>query len=163
MILTDRQVKSKLSSLGKLSSFKIGNMPLVKDAETRHFLVTGSTGLGKTNLMHQLLPQIEQKQQPAIIIDQTGEMIARYYNQERGDVIFNPFDDRGKAWDFFEDCSSPEELERFSKILFSFNRKRSRSHSDPFWKQSAEYVFNACVEYLVENDKANLRSLKNGY
>ena len=87
-------------------------------------------------------------------------MIARYYNQERGDIIFNPFDDRGKVWDFFEDCSSPEELERFSKILFSFNRKRSRSHSDPFWEQSAEYVFNACVEYLVENDKANLRSLK---
>lgn len=75
VILTDRQVKSKLYSLGKISSFKIGNMPLVKDTETRHFLVTGSTGSGKTNLMHQLLPQIEQKQQPAIIIDQTGEMI----------------------------------------------------------------------------------------
>ena len=31
--LIDRQVKSKLSSLGKLSCFKIGNMPLVKDTE----------------------------------------------------------------------------------------------------------------------------------
>ena len=160
VVLTDKQVKSKLSSLNKLSSFNIGNMPLVKDTETRHFLVTGSTGSGKTNLMHQLLPQTEKKQQPAIVIDQTGEMIARYYNQERGDIIFNPFDDRGKAWDFFEDCSNPEELERFSKILFSFNRKRSRSNSDPFWEQSAEYVFNACVEYLVKNDKANLGSLK---
>ena len=56
VVLTDRQVKSKLSSLGKLSSFNISNMPLVKDAETRHFLVTGSTGSGKTNLIHQLLP-----------------------------------------------------------------------------------------------------------
>ena len=160
VVLTDKQVKSKLTSLNKLSCFNIGNMPLVKDTETRHFLVTGSTGSGKTNLMHQLLPQIEKKQQPAIVIDQTGEMIARYYNQKRGDIIFNPFDDRGKAWDFFEDCSNPEELERFSKILFSFNRKRSKSHSDPFWEQSAEYVFNACVEYLTLNDKANLGSLK---
>lgn len=160
VVLTDRQVKSKLTSLNKLSSFNIGNMPLVKDTETRHFLVTGSTGSGKTNLMHQLLPQIEKKQQPAMIIDQTGEMVARYYNPERGDIIFNPFDDRGKAWDFFEDCSNSEELERFSKILFSFNRKRSKSYSDPFWEQSAEYVFNACVEYLVKNDKANLGSLK---
>ena len=160
IVLTGREVKSKFFSLNKASSFYIGNMPLVKDTETRHFLVTGSTGSGKTNLMHQLLPQIEKKQQPAIVIDQTGEMIARYYNQKRGDIIFNPFDDRGKAWDFFEDCSSPEELERFSKILFSFNRKRSRSNSDLFWEQSAEYVFNACVEYLVKNDKANLGSLK---
>jgi type IV conjugative transfer system coupling protein TraD len=160
VVLTDKQVKSKLWSLNKASSFNIGSMPLVKDTETRHFLVTGSTGSGKTNLMHQLLPQIEAKKQPAMIIDQTGEMIARYYNPKRGDIIFNPFDDRGKAWNFFEDCSNPEELERFSKILFSFNRKRSKSHSDPFWEQSAEYVFNACVEYLVKNDKANLGSLK---
>jgi type IV conjugative transfer system coupling protein TraD len=160
VILTAKEVKAKLSSLGKTSSFNIGSMPLVKDTETRHFLVTGSTGSGKTNLMHQLLPQIEAKKQPAMIIDQTGEMIARYYNPKRGDIIFNPFDDRGKAWDFFGDCSTSEELERFSKILFSFNRKRSKSHSDPFWEQSAEYVFNACVEYLVKNDKANLGSLK---
>lgn len=160
VILTEKEVKAKLSSLGKASSFYIGKMPLVKDTETRHFLVTGSTGSGKTNLMHQLLPQIEVKQQPAIVIDQTGEMIARYYNPERGDIIFNPFDERSKAWDFFEDCSTTEELERFSKILFSFNRKRSKSHSDPFWEQAAEYVFNACVEYLVQSDKATLGSLK---
>ncbi|MDP5020447.1 MAG: type IV secretion system DNA-binding domain-containing protein, partial [Rickettsiaceae bacterium] len=160
VVLTGREVKSKLFSLNKASSFYIGKMPLVKDTETRHFLITGSTGSGKTNLMHQLLSQIEAKNQPAIIIDQTGEMIARYYNLKRGDIIFNPFDDRSHAWDFFGDCSTSEELERFSKILFSFNRKRSRSHSDPFWEQSAEYVFNACVEYLVKNDKANLGSLK---
>ena len=160
VVLTGREVKSKLFSLNKASSFYIGKMPLVKDTETRHFLITGSTGSGKTNLMHQLLPQIEAKNQSAIIIDQTGEMIARYYNHKRGDIIFNPFDDRSHAWDFFGDCSTSEELERFSKILFSFNRKRSRSHSDPFWEQSAEYVFNACVEYLVKKDKANLGSLK---
>ena len=65
--------------MGKDSDLYIGNMPLVKDSETRHFLVMGSTGSGKTNLMHNLLPQVKQKEQPAIVIDQTGEMIARYY------------------------------------------------------------------------------------
>lgn len=160
IILSDKQVKAKLSSLNKASTFNVGKMPLVKDTETRHFLVTGATGSGKTNLMHQLLPQIEKKKDPSIIIDQTGEMIARYYNKERGDIIFNPFDARRKDWDFFEDCATQEELERFSKILFGFNRKRSKSHSDPFWEQSAEYVFNACVEYLGKNDKKTLRALK---
>jgi len=147
-VLTPQQVKKKLISLFKVSSFKIGIMPLVKDSETRHFLVTGSTGSGKTNLIHNLLPQVETKGQPAIIIDQTGEMIARYYNVARGDIIFNPFDKRGKAWDFWEDCNSEEELQRFSKILFIFNRKSSKTRSDPFWEQSAEIVFNECVKYL---------------
>ena len=160
IILTADEVKKKLQSINQASNFTIGTMPLVKNTETRHFLVTGSTGSGKTNLMHSLLPQVESKKQPAIVIDQTGEMIARYYNPERGDIIFNPFDDRGQAWDFWADCSNQEELERFSQILFSFNRKKSRSHSDPFWERSAEYVFNACVEYLVKTKNTTLKSLK---
>jgi type IV conjugative transfer system coupling protein TraD len=159
-VLTPLQVKLKLQLMGKDSSLHIGNMPLVKDSETRHFLVMGSTGSGKTNLMHNLLPQVKQKEQPAIVIDQTGEMIARYYNPERKDIIFNPFDARSKNWDFWQDCSTSEELERFSKILFSFNRKRSRSYSDPFWEQSAQYVFNDCAEYLIRTGNTSLTALK---
>ena len=78
-VLTPEQVQKKLKSLRKISAFKIGNMPLVKDLETRHFLVTGQTGSGKTNLIHNILPQVVERNHPAIIIDQTGEMIARYY------------------------------------------------------------------------------------
>lgn len=159
-VLTPQQVKLKLQLMGKDSNLYIGNMPLVKDSETRHFLIMGSTGSGKTNLMHNLLPQVKQKEQPAIVIDQTGEMIARYYNPERKDIIFNPFDARSKNWDFWQDCSTSEELERFSKILFSFNRKRSRSYSDPFWEQSAQYVFNDCAEYLIRTGNTSLTDLK---
>ena len=146
-ILSAREVSSILKRAGKASSFYIGVMPLVKDSETKHLLVTGSTGSGKTNLIHNILPQVEKKKQPAIIIDQTGEMIAKYYDQARGDIIFNPFDARSKTWDFWSDCNTTEELERFAKILFGFNRKKTGHSADPFWEQSAESVFIACANY----------------
>lgn len=157
-VLTAKEVKKCLRQIGKASDLTIGDMPLVKDMETRHFLITGATGSGKTNLLHNLLPSVARKKQPAIIIDQTGEMIAKYYDPSRGDIIFNPFDQRGKAWDFWRDCELREDLERFSKILIGFNRKQSNSHSDPFWETAAETVFNACIEFLRVK-QASLREI----
>lgn len=147
VILTPAQVRRRLRSMRLASDFVIGKMPLVKDMETRHFLVTGSTGSGKTNLMHNLLPQIEAKGQPVVVIDQTGEMISKYYNPDRGDIIFNPFDDRSHVWDFWADAADDESLERFSNILMGFNRKISGTRSDPFWEKSAMEIFESAVKY----------------
>ena len=110
-VLNEKEIKRQLCKIGKASDLRVGKMPLVKDSETMHLLVTGSTGSGKTNLIHNLLPQVESKSQPVVVIDQTGEMISKYYNKKRGDIIFNPFDSRSHAWDLFEDCSNIEELE----------------------------------------------------
>jgi type IV secretory pathway TraG/TraD family ATPase VirD4 len=154
VVLTAEQVRSKLKSLGQCSDFYIGKMPLVKDMETRHFLVTGATGSGKTNLIHNLLPQVEQKKQPAIVIDQTGEMIAKYYNKERGDIIFNPFDDRSKAWDFWADCSKIRHLEKFADTLIGFNSRQSNKGTTDFWEDTAQSIFVDCATYLQEQDRA---------
>ena len=158
-ILLAKEVSKLLRRANKASSFYIGQMPIVKDSETKHFLVTGSTGSGKTNLIHNLLPQVQAKKQPAIVIDQTGEMIAKYYNPDRGDIIFNPFDTRSKSWDFWTDCNDYEELERFSKILFGFNRKKTGHSTDPFWEQSAEVIFNACVMYQKATGNNSIEQL----
>jgi type IV conjugative transfer system coupling protein TraD len=148
VVLTAEQVRSKLRSLGQCSDFSIGLMPLVKNMETRHFLVTGATGSGKTNLMHILLTQVEQKKQPAIVIDQTGEMIAKYYNKERGDIIFNPFDIRSSDWDFWADCKTPEDLETFAQILICFNSRKNNHSSggNDFWESSATSIFVDCAK-----------------
>ena len=42
VVLTASQVKRKLKSIHKASDFKIGDVPLVKDSETRHFQIAGN-------------------------------------------------------------------------------------------------------------------------
>lgn len=165
-ILTAAQVNVILKSLGMASWFKIGQMPLVKDAETRHFLICGATGSGKTNLIDNILPQIISRKQPAIVVDQTGEMIAKYYDPTRGDIIFNPLDSRSHHWDFWADCFADnvndgrinDRLEKFAKILFGFNRKGG-SNSDPFWENSAETVFTSCADYAFTKGRRSLTLL----
>lgn len=74
-------------------------------------------------------------------------MIAKYYNKERGDIIFNPFDERSHVWDFWADIVDDESLERFANILMGFNRKISGTRSDPFWEKSAIEIFESAVRY----------------
>lgn len=164
-IKTPKEVREYLQTHKLVSQFKIGDMPLVKDSETKHLLVTGSTGSGKTNLFNTLLPQVGLAKQPALVIDQTGEMIARYYTQARGDIIFNPLDSRSHAWDFWTDATDntivaiDTRLEKFAKILFSFGKKPHNS-GDPFWQNSAETIFVSCVESLIRDNNRSFSALK---
>ena len=135
-------------------------MPLVKDMETRHFLITGSTGSGKTNLIHNLLPQVEHRAQPAIIIDQTGEMIAKYYDEKRGDVIFNPFDERTKTWDFWADCSKERCLEKFADTLIGFNSRKNNRNAADFWEEAAQSIFVEVVSYLQKQQQYSMQELR---
>ncbi len=165
-ILFAEEVAKYLKEQQRDSKITIGKMPLVRDSETKHILVTGATGSGKTNLIHNILPQIVVQQHPVIVIDQTGEMVAKYYQKERGDVIFNPFDKRSHNWDFWQDCFDNNDngmindrLENFAKILFSFNRKKNVMNSDPFWENSAEVIFTCLASYLKQKNQQSIKTL----
>ncbi len=158
-VLTPEQVRRKLKSMRLASDFKIGKMPLVKDMETMNFLVSGSIGSGKTNLMHNLMPQIEGKKQPAVVIDNTGEMIAKYYNKERGDIIFNPFDDRSHVWDFWKDCAKSKDLEKFADILVGFNSRKNHREANDFWEESAQSIFVATTQKMQQGGQYSIEDL----
>jgi type IV secretory pathway TraG/TraD family ATPase VirD4 len=109
--------------------------------------------------MHSLLTQISSAKEPVIVVDQTGEMVARYYTPERGDIILNPLDDRGVNWDLFKDLDNKEAIEKFAKILFSYARSKSDHNSDPFWEESAQTIFVSCAEYLQKKGNPQISEL----
>ncbi len=145
-ILTAKEVAKVLYKHNLASHFKIGDMPLVKNSETKHILVTGATGSGKTNLFHTLLPQIRQKNQPALVIDQTGEMIERYYDPDRGDIIFNPFDDRSHEWNFWEETRESSRLNSMATSMFCNSKT-----SDEMWNNSSKQLFIDCTHYIANS------------
>ncbi len=158
-ILTAKEVRKKLYRIGKTSDLKIGDMPFVKDTETMNFLVSGSIGSGKTNLIHNLLPQIELRGEATIVIDNTGEMIAKYYNPARGDIIFNPFDARSHAWNFRTDCAKEKDLEKFSDILIGFSSRKNNRGANDFWEEASASIFVDCARLLERKQQYSIEKL----
>lgn len=156
-VLTAKEVSNILKKIGKASHFKIGDMTLVKDKETSHILVTGTTGSGKSNCMHNLLPQIRNKNQSAIIVDFTGEMVERYYDPKKGDVIINPFDSRAKCWDFWREVEDPHNLASLSNSLFA---SRGSSY-DEMWNNASKRFFEDAAKVIASSKDRSIKMLYN--
>ena len=57
-------------------------------------IIAGETGSGKTQLIMQILRQIRDRGDSAIVYDPACEYIQRFYDEKRGDVVLNPLDER---------------------------------------------------------------------
>jgi hypothetical protein len=63
-----------------------------------HILLMGDTGSGKSNAIRQILRQVEQRGETAIVYDPAGEFVQEFYQPQRGDRILNPLDARCPFW-----------------------------------------------------------------
>jgi type IV conjugative transfer system coupling protein TraD len=130
------------------STFHIAGIPLRKDSETQHLLVCGTTGTGKSTCFFELLPQIRAEKQRAIIIDTTGEFVARYYRDGR-DILINPFDDRTLGWNPWVDCVSPYHYDEVASAFIP------QTGGDKFWSDAARTVFSETLKLHQEQGNYN--------
>lgn len=66
--------------------------------EAMHFLIVGDSGAGKSSAIRQMLLQIRDRGEAAIVYDPAMEYLPRFYNPQRGDVVLNPVDARCPYW-----------------------------------------------------------------
>lgn len=69
-------------------------LQIPRRSEAQHIEIIGDTGSGKTTLLMQMLRQIADRGETAIVHDPACEFVQRFYDASRGDVILNPLDDR---------------------------------------------------------------------
>jgi type IV secretory pathway TraG/TraD family ATPase VirD4 len=98
----------------------LGTSVIPAEKEAEHFLITGSPGAGKSTLIRQMLMQIQDRGQPAVVLDVEGEFVQQFYNESRGDYILNSVDMRCPWWSpyaEFRDETLPMDLEAMAASL----------------------------------------------
>ncbi|MDR1983056.1 MAG: type IV secretion system DNA-binding domain-containing protein, partial [Holosporaceae bacterium] len=137
------------------SDITLADIPYPKGTESRHTILTGTTGSGKTNVMIELLDQITTKNEKIVIVDTVGTYIDRYYNRSR-DIILNPFSRSSVSWSFLNECAVEEEelkdilIKNVAECLIEI---KSNANYDNHWDKAARNVF-------VETSKKALKERK---
>lgn len=80
------------------------DLVIKREREAHHLQIAGDTGTGKSTLIRQILYQVEQRGDMAIVFDPDREYVKEFFNQERGDWVLNPCDDRCPYWPISEEC-----------------------------------------------------------
>jgi type IV secretory pathway TraG/TraD family ATPase VirD4 len=111
-------------------------IPLSKEAQ--HIEIMGDTGTGKTTLITQLLMQIQQRGETAIINDPACEFVSRFYDETRGDVILNPLDERCPYWGPVDELRSEGEAEAIADSLYQPEGEQVR---DKFFYETPAQIF----------------------
>jgi len=147
--LTQRQWPPKREA----SDLMLDEFPLLKNKETSHILLSGTTGAGKTNAFHTLLPQIRRRVNRAVVVDLTGDFVNRYY-REGYDILLNPFDKRGALWSPWGECLDEPHYDALAAAVVA-----KSGTSEPFWEEAAKALLSTALKELARQGERSVGRL----
>ena len=134
------------------TAITFGRVPIARETECQHVLLTGTTGAGKTQAMHRMLDAVRQRQQPAIIADVGGVYLSKWGNDNC--FILNPFDARDAGWNPFLELKRDYDCDRMAKAAIPDADGDSRE-----WNFYAQNLFGAVLSQLWKRDEWSTKEL----
>jgi type IV secretory pathway TraG/TraD family ATPase VirD4 len=111
-------------------------LAIPRSIESSHLLIMGDSGTGKSALIRQILRQLEDRGDTAVVYDPALEYTPQFYAPERGDVILNPLDARSPYWSPGDELRHEAEALTLATSLFP-----DRVNENPFFTEGPRRVF----------------------
>ena len=109
-----KDVNKEIIKFTEISDIRIADLIMPKDFETRHILIHGTTGSGKSVCIREILDQVRARGDRAIIYDKGCDYIRKYYREGR-DVILNPMDERTASWHLWDECRDAADYDSLAR------------------------------------------------
>jgi Type IV secretion-system coupling protein DNA-binding domain len=106
---SDGGIRFQMEREGTLGRFlPARSFHIPRRLESSHVLLMGDTGSGKSSAIRQLLRQVEDRGESAIVYDPAMDFLGEFYSPRRGDLILNPLDQRCPYWALGDEIDRPE-------------------------------------------------------
>jgi hypothetical protein len=113
-------------------------LPISAERETRHMLIWGSVGAGKTQTMLHVILAAIARGDGVLVLDVKGEMTAGLPGNP---LLIAPQDRRSLVWDVAIDCRTKQDARELAARLIP-------PSDDPLWSDAARDILVACVASL---------------
>ncbi len=122
-----------------------------RERESRHWLIWGSVGSGKTQTMLHLVLSALERGDGVLVIDVKGDMTATLPGAP---LLIAPQDRRSLIWDVARDCRTKQDARELAARIIP------ASH-DPMWSDAAREILVVCVSTLqaTKGDRWTWRDL----
>jgi len=127
-------------------------VPISLESESKHFLVVGASGGGKTQIMKYWMSQLAHKRTKTIIHDTKGDITSSFPDQDV--VLLAPHDKRSWAWDIAADCQGEAAAKELAARLIP-------SGKDPMWSNGARDILTGLIYWLQRQDHWSWNDLRN--
>lgn len=109
-----------------------------QERETKHLLIMGASGSGKTNIIWHVLKEAIRRKDRIVIFDSKGDFTTELSSL----CLLAPWDPRSLAWDVARDCVGPLDAQSLAARLIPDSDK------DPIWPNASRAVLVALIVHL---------------
>jgi type IV secretory pathway TraG/TraD family ATPase VirD4 len=114
-----------------------------RNAENKHLLLVGDNGSGKSSIIRQLLYQVGNRGDGAIVYDPACEFVKQFYNPQRGDIVLNPLDARMPYWNPSHELRRRGEAKALAASLY-----QPEGVTNKFFVEAPQKIFAHLMTYL---------------
>ena len=141
---------------------------LNEDILSKHLLLIGGTGCGKTNVFYHIIDQLKRKMTQndvMIVFDTKGDFYSKFFNKNKDYVIANSkqYEQVASIWNIYKEIVSDGwesgALEtNINELSWSiFQEAIDGNTSQPFFPNAARDLFAAILTYIVRIGKDDLK------
>lgn len=152
-LISPKELQKLITKDNRKSDLHIDNLHLVKNTEAQHFLVHGTIGMGKSQLIMKLLDQLRARGDRVIIYDKGCSFVSRYFDEEQ-DVLLNPYDKRCANWQTWLEARDDAGLENQAESLIPIE-----GESQPFFIHAARSVYSATASKMRHDPDCSHKKL----
>lgn len=110
------------------------SLPIALERETRHFMLVGAPGGGKTQTLHGVLGQIFARNDKLVLYDTKGDFTAAYPDA----LLIAPWDSRSPPWNIAKDCRTDAQARELAHRFISDTK-------EPMWADGTRAILTALI------------------